>query len=78
MRFGNYEASIADFNKAIELKPDYATAYSNRGNTNADLGNYEAALADYDEAIELIQIMLVPITIAGTQIEILATTKLLC
>ena len=39
--------------KAIELKPDYATAYSNRGSTNADLDNYEAALADFNKAIEL-------------------------
>ncbi len=32
---GRYEASIADFNRAIQLKQDYAEAYYNRGSSLA-------------------------------------------
>jgi len=43
----------ADLSKAIELKPDYADAYYERG-LNNDLGdNRAAALRDYNKAIEL-------------------------
>ena len=33
----DYEKSIADYTKAIELNADYAKAYYNRGNSFADL-----------------------------------------
>lgn len=39
--------------QAIRLKPDFAEAYSNRGNTKYALGRYQAAVTDYDEAIRL-------------------------
>jgi len=43
----------ADLDKAIELKPDYAAAYYERG-LNKDLANDQAAaLGDYNKAIEL-------------------------
>jgi tetratricopeptide (TPR) repeat protein len=43
----------ADLSKAIELKPDYADAYYERG-LNNDLGdNRAAALSDYNKAIEI-------------------------
>ena len=43
----------ADLSKAIELKPDYAAAYYERG-LNKDLANDQAAaLGDYNKAIEL-------------------------
>lgn len=42
-----------DLSKAIELRPDYADAYYERG-LNNDLGdNREAAMRDYNKAIEL-------------------------
>ena len=49
----NREEAIADYNKAIELKPDLAEAYSNRGVAKSKLGHVEEAIADFDKAIEL-------------------------
>jgi tetratricopeptide (TPR) repeat protein/S1-C subfamily serine protease len=48
-----YELALADFNKAIELNPNYAKAYNNRGTLYDDQQKYELALADYNQAIEL-------------------------
>ena len=50
---GLYHAAIADYNKAIGLKPDYALAYNNRGFARAALGEYFPAISDYDMAIRL-------------------------
>ena len=43
------------YTKAIELKPDFAEAFSNRGNTRRAIGDPGGALQDYDEAIRLIR-----------------------
>ena len=48
-----FEAAAASFDRAIELKPDYAEAFNNRGNTLRDLRRYEAAGESYDAAVEL-------------------------
>ena len=45
--------AIADFTKAIELDPDDAVAYYNRGNSKRKLKDYYGAIADYTKAIEL-------------------------
>jgi len=45
--------ALADYDRAIELKPDYATAYNNRGLARAEQKDLAGALADYDRAIEL-------------------------
>ena len=37
----------------MELKPEYAEAYINRGNSYAGLNQYERAIGDYDKAVEL-------------------------
>src|SRR3989344_5784415 len=47
------EKSIASFDKAIELDPNDAQAYNNRGFAKNKLGQYEQAIADFDKAIEL-------------------------
>src|SRR5262245_37842592 len=41
------------YNEAIRLKPDYASAYNNRGVVRHDKGDLDAALKDYTEAIRL-------------------------
>jgi tetratricopeptide (TPR) repeat protein len=50
---GNYEQAIADYSRAIELKPDYAEAYNNRAYTYMKVENYAPALPDLDRAIRL-------------------------
>lgn len=44
---------IADYNKAIELAPDSADAYYNRGDAYDEMGEYGKAIADYNKAIQL-------------------------
>ena len=48
-----YETAIQDFNKAIELNPNYFEAYTNRGLIYDNLGKYERAIQDYDKAIQI-------------------------
>ncbi|MFN7759506.1 MAG: tetratricopeptide repeat protein [Pseudanabaena sp.] len=48
-----YEEAITDYDKAIELNPNLAQAWSLRGSANAILQRYEKATVDYDKAIEL-------------------------
>ena len=45
--------AIQDYGKAIELSPNYATAYINRGNAYENLKQYTRAIKDYNKAIEL-------------------------
>ena len=45
--------AIADYTKAIELNPNYAAAYNNRGNSKNKIKDYKGAKADYTKAIEL-------------------------
>ena len=47
------DEALASYARAIALKPDYADAYNNRGNTLRDLGRLDEALASYDKAIAL-------------------------
>jgi tetratricopeptide (TPR) repeat protein len=48
-----YDDAIAEFNKAIEINPDYTDAYYNRGLSNAKKGNLDQAISDYSKAIEI-------------------------
>ena len=50
---GDYAGAIADYTRAIHLKPDFASAYYNRGVAKKELRQYIAAIADYTEAIRL-------------------------
>jgi tetratricopeptide (TPR) repeat protein len=50
---GQHKAAIADYTKAITLKPDLHLAYYNRANAQAQMKQYPKAIADYSKAIEL-------------------------
>ena len=42
-----------DYDQAINLDPEYAVAYNNRGNSYNALKQYEKAIEDYRQAIKL-------------------------
>ncbi|MBD2430490.1 tetratricopeptide repeat protein [Fischerella sp. FACHB-380] len=48
-----YEAAIASYDKAVEIKPDYQEAWFMRGIALFQLGRYEEAIASYDKAVEI-------------------------
>ena len=48
-----YDGALEDFDKAIELKPDYAPAHSFRGYVYEEKGEFERAIANYNKAIAL-------------------------
>lgn len=45
--------ALANYTRAIELDPAFATAYTNRGNIYNAMSEYSNALADFTRAIEL-------------------------
>ena len=49
----DYNHAIAYYDKAIEIDPQYAFAYNNKGVALSNLGRNEEAIASYDKAIEL-------------------------
>ena len=50
---GDLDGAIADCTKAIELKPDYANAYSSRGIAKLAKGDFNGAIEDYTKVIGL-------------------------
>jgi tetratricopeptide (TPR) repeat protein/S1-C subfamily serine protease len=48
-----YELALSDYNKAININPNFALAYYNRGLLYSDQKKYDLALSDYDKAIEI-------------------------
>ena len=50
---GKYGQALADYSRAIELKPDFAEAYNNRAYTYMTIEDYARALPDLDQAISL-------------------------
>ncbi len=50
---GNYKQAIEDYDRAIEIKPDYTDAYNNRGIAYTYLSNYRQAIEDFNRAIEI-------------------------
>ena len=47
------DGALADYDKAIELKPDSATFYHNRGVAKRDKGRIGSAQIDFSKEIEL-------------------------
>ncbi len=50
---GNLMAALADFDKGIEVEPDYATIYHNKGWYLNQLGRSEEAIEYLNKALEL-------------------------
>ena len=50
---GEYENAIKEYDKAIQLDPDFASAYNNRRNVYRKLGQHEKADADKAKACSL-------------------------
>lgn len=51
--FKNPEQALTLIDRAIEIRPDYADAYNNRGNVLQALNRFEDALTSYDRSITL-------------------------
>jgi tetratricopeptide (TPR) repeat protein len=49
----DFIGAISEYNKAIEVKPDYTHAYLNRGVVKVELQNFKGALVDFNRAIKL-------------------------
>ena len=50
---GAFDSAISDFNKAIEINPDFAEAYCARGIAYGKEGAHGLAISDYTKAIEI-------------------------
>ena len=53
IRLNIFEDSIQNFNRAIELDPNYVEAYNNLGSVMNHLGRFEEAISNYNKAIKL-------------------------
>ena len=51
--YGNNQAAIRYFGKAITLDPNHSGAYFSQGISYGQLGNYSRAIADINRAIEM-------------------------
>lgn len=52
-RKGDYDHSIQDYDRAVQLKPDYAEAFNGRGLAYYGKNEYERAIQDFTQAIQL-------------------------
>ncbi|MGC8940987.1 MAG: tetratricopeptide repeat protein, partial [Candidatus Nanoarchaeia archaeon] len=50
---GELDKAIQDFNKALELDPNFVEAYNNRGIAYAYKGEFDKAMQDWNKALEL-------------------------
>ncbi|MCZ6628161.1 MAG: tetratricopeptide repeat protein [SAR324 cluster bacterium] len=53
MGLGEFNAALQAINYAIDLKPDFAAAYANRGILHDKMSRHEQALQDYRKALKL-------------------------
>jgi tetratricopeptide (TPR) repeat protein len=52
-KLSNYEKALLDFDQAIAISPDNASAYAIRGALQYDIGELDGAITDYQQAIQL-------------------------
>jgi TonB family protein len=50
---GEFTLALADYNKAVEMRPDDSTVFAGRAKTHFSLKSYDKALNDYDRVVEL-------------------------
>jgi tetratricopeptide (TPR) repeat protein len=50
---GNHRQAISDYDRAIEINPQYAEAYNNRGAAYGKLSDQRQAISDFDRAIKI-------------------------
>jgi tetratricopeptide (TPR) repeat protein len=48
---GKYELAIASYDLALQIKPDYASVFYNRGLANFEMWRLDLALLDLERAI---------------------------
>jgi tetratricopeptide (TPR) repeat protein len=53
MASGLFDRAIAECNRAIEVAPNYALAYNDRGLAHTKRARLRVAIADFDRAIQL-------------------------
>ena len=52
--FGHsYDEILRDFNKVIELDPEFYFAYFNRGYVKCIMGDYWGSVSDFEKALEI-------------------------
>jgi tetratricopeptide (TPR) repeat protein len=52
-RLGQVKLALEDYNRAVELFPEYPVAYNNRGNLLVAVGQFDEAMKDFDRALVL-------------------------
>ena len=50
---GKLQEAVASFDKAIQIRPDYADAYSNHGAALQEMGRLDEAVESCDKAIQI-------------------------
>ena len=53
MNLNKYDEAIANFNKALEINPDYESCYHNRAFCYDQLKDFDKAIEDYTKVIEM-------------------------
>lgn len=53
LRLENYDVAIADFDKAIQLNPQWGNLYLARGSAYSLKKDYDSAIANFDKAIQI-------------------------
>ena len=48
-----YQEALSSYDQAIQIKPNYADAYYNKGNAFLELFRYQEAVSSYDQAIRV-------------------------
>ncbi|MEK6809775.1 MAG: tetratricopeptide repeat protein [Nanoarchaeota archaeon] len=49
----DFQGAISDYNKALQIDPNYAIAYNNRGVAKMHLGDFKGAISDYNKALQI-------------------------